>query len=155
MRLTSKVIEEVSEAILHGVPVRFACAKSGIAKTSYYRWRARGLLVLEALDDGKEPATTDDDAYLRFYLETEKAHGDYVQRCSLHVQEAMKNAWQAACWSLERRYPDEYGRFGIPLGELNEATTDESVRKTENNTPTESEVKAAGIRLMENVGDPA
>ena len=53
----------------------------------------------------------------------------------------MPKTWQAACWSLERRYPEEYGRFGMPLGELNEANTDEPVRKTENNTPTKTEAE--------------
>ena len=147
MRLTEETLNTLCDAIVKGHAVRFACAFAGISQTTYFRWRARGLKALEARDDGIEPKSTDEEAYLNFYVETEKAHAEYVETCRKHIHDAMPKTWQAACWSLERRYPEEYGRFGMPLGELNEANTDEPVRKTENNTPTKTEAEEARKRF--------
>ena len=148
MRLTKATTESICEAIKNGHAVRFACAFAGISQTSYFRWRARGLKALEARDDGIEPESTDEEAYLNFYVQTEKAHAEYVESCRKHIHDAMPKTWQAACWSLERRYPEEYGRFGMPLGELNEANAVEPVRKTENNTPTKTKAEEAKERLL-------
>ena len=52
-----------------------------------------------------------------------------LSSCRKHIHDAMPKTWQAACWSLERRYPEEYGRFGMPLGELNEANAVESCQE--------------------------
>ena len=112
MRLTKATTESVCEAIKNGHAVRFSCAFAGVSQRSYFRWRARGLKALEARDDGNEPETTDEEAYLNFYTETEMAHAEYVESCRKHIHDAMPKTWQAACWSLERRYPEEYGRFG-------------------------------------------
>lgn len=147
MRLTKATTESTCEAIENGHAVRFACAFAGISQSSYFRWRARGLKALEARDDGIEPESTNEEAYLNFYVQTEKAHAEYVEACRKHIHDAMPKTWQAACWSLERRYPEEYGRFGMPLGELNEIKSEEPVRKGESNTPTESDADAARKRF--------
>ena len=154
MRLTTKTTQNLCDALRNGHAVRFACAMAGVAKTSYYRWRARGLKALEARDDGQEPETTDEEAYLNFYVQTEKAHADFVESCRQHIHAAMPKTWQAACWALERRYPEEYGRFGMPLGELNESNTEELVRKGENDLPTNTEAEEAKKRLLSALGNP-
>ena len=78
MRLTKATTESICEAIENGHAVRFACAFAGISKTSHFRWRARGLDILEERDEGREPETADEEAYLNFYIQTEKAHAEFV-----------------------------------------------------------------------------
>ena len=81
MRLTEETLNTLCDAIVKGHAVRFACAFAGISETSYVRWRLRGLDILEERDEGKEPEIADEEAYLNFYLQTEKAHAGFSEFC--------------------------------------------------------------------------
>ena len=133
MKLTSQVTEKVCEAITEGHAVRFACIKGGISERSYYNWRAKGKELLEQSDESSDSVikTTEDEAFVNFFQQTEEAHANFTNSLHNIIKDAMPKTWQAACWMLERRYPSEYGRFGQPLGELKDPSKkDEDVPDT-------------------------
>ena len=62
--------------------------------------------------------STNEEAYLKFYIAVEVAHAAYSMELSDELRERDCNQWQKICWLLERRYPKEFGRFGITLTQL-------------------------------------
>ena len=127
MKLTSTVIEKVAEAIREGHAIRFACIKGGISETSYFRWRSEGKKILDRIntDENAKCETTLEEAQLKFYEATELAHAEYVASLQSMLKDVFPKTWQAICWTLERRYPKEFGRFGQPLGELKQDNLDD------------------------------
>ena len=107
MKISKQLTNTVAEAIRQGYPNRFACAIAGIAEKTYYRWRKRGEEVLEA---ERVCENKMDDACLYFYLQTERAHADYVSRLMAIIHKAVERDWKAVVWLLERRFPEEYSR---------------------------------------------
>ena len=119
MRLTSKVIDTVCENIRKGYPPRVACARARIAQRSYYRWLENGRKLAEGMDEGeREPETVFEDQYIEFYYKVEEAHADNIVRLNNELNDKENKQWQKTCWQMERRYRDDYGRFGQPLGHL-------------------------------------
>lgn len=48
--------------------------------------------------------------FVYFFMETQKALGEYVDTLMEVVHEATPSDWRAAAWILERRFPEEFGR---------------------------------------------
>ena len=69
----------VCAGILEGLPPRFACINALISRKMYHVWRMRGENILEDSNDGKDVSRSLDQAYMDFFVRTERAHGEYLQ----------------------------------------------------------------------------
>lgn len=91
-------------AISKGATYILACNYAGISYNTFLSWMRKGEQQLENEEEGNE--------YLKFYCEVKKAEGIAVTSWLTLIEQAAKNGnWQAAAWKLERRYPNEYGRY--------------------------------------------
>ena len=99
----------VCSGLLEGLPVRYACVNAEIAEKTYLVWRMRGENILEASNNGKDVSGSLDQAYMDFFLRTERAHGEYVRTLVKCINNGSNpDNVEAATWELERRYPEEY-----------------------------------------------
>jgi hypothetical protein len=97
-------IKRLITAISKGATYVLACNYAGISYNTFISWMKKGERQLDNDEEG--------DDYLDFYCSVKKAEGVAVQGWLILIEEAAKNGnWQAAAWKLERRYPNEYGRF--------------------------------------------
>ena len=99
----------VCEGILEGLPARFACINALISQKTYLVWRMRGEKTLEGLNDGEDVSSSMYQAYMEFFVRTERAHGEYVQSLKKRMLNNSPDNVAAMSWLLERRYPEEYG----------------------------------------------
>lgn len=101
----------VCEGILEGLPARFACINALISQKMYHVWRMRGEGILEKSNDGQDVLHALYQAYMDFFVQTERAHGEYLHTLTKRMLENDPNSDNVAAisWELEQRYPKEYG----------------------------------------------
>ena len=117
MKLTEEVTEKIANAIRDGCAIRVACILGGIAEKTYYNWHKKGKEILQKQDEDIElKMSTNEQAYLKFYIAVEMAHAEFSMELCDKLREKKCEQWQKVCWMLERRYPKEFGRFRKPLG---------------------------------------
>lgn len=108
--LTEKVIESTAQYLAMGMPVEKAARLSGISPSVFYKWQAIGRDEEERRLNG-ERADRKLDLYVQFVEGIEKGRGAFVARNLARIDKAAEDGnWQAAAWSLERRYPKDFGR---------------------------------------------
>jgi len=89
-----------------------ACAMTGIAKSTLYKW----------CQEGEEHARMELDTLQRQLYEgipVADAHSVYEQ--VKNITKAAKKDWRASAWFLERRYPAQYARRDPPPPERERA----------------------------------
>ena len=101
----------VCAGILEGLPARFACINALISQKMYHVWRMRGENILEDSNDGKDVSRSLDQAYMDFFVRTERAHGEYLNGLTKRMlgNDPDSDNLAAISWELEQRYPKEYG----------------------------------------------
>jgi hypothetical protein len=100
---TQEIVDRYLKAIRMGATYIAAANYAGIASGTLRKWMKLGKAQLD---------NEQGDHFLDFYLEVKKAEGIAVMNWLKMIQKAAKNGnWQAAAWKLERRYPNEYGRY--------------------------------------------
>ena len=121
MKRNDLTIDAVATCLEEGASIRTACATGDISHTTFYNWYNKGAAIIDS-NAGKDDATyTDNDMfYINFHNRVQKAVGVYIDKLVAKIEKAADKTWQAAAWILERRFKDEFGRFGPPLGELRE-----------------------------------
>lgn len=119
MKLTETLIERFADAIKDGHSVNAACGICKVNRRTYSRWREIALRVISLAGDSDEvePADEYQQLCLKFLEATEEAHATISHEALCVIKEKWKESWQAAAWFLERRYPQDYGRFGMPLSD--------------------------------------
>lgn len=96
---TDAVGAKIVDEIRHGAPVKFAAARAGVSLRVVYAWLAKG----EA-DDPPEA----DEPFVSFALLYREAEAEYAAELLASVRVDAKG-WQRHAWTLERRFPKEYG----------------------------------------------
>lgn len=64
----------------------------------------------ELLFDWLKKGDEGDPDYVEFYYAVMDAKSDHVLVCLERIHEAQEEDWRASAWSLERLYPDQYGK---------------------------------------------
>ena len=96
-RLTPDVQELLVQAMRAGAAKTSAAKFAGISHQTILNWQDR--------------ANQGEPEYVALFDELEKAEGAFVIRALAQIADAArKGQWTAAAWTLERRYPEEYGR---------------------------------------------
>jgi hypothetical protein len=96
-KLTAEVEERLVDAISVGATYKDACACAGISYQTFLNWQKRA-------------EREDDERFVGFLDRIKRAQGQAALVLLAQIKEAAKRDWRAAAWSLERRYPDSYGR---------------------------------------------
>jgi hypothetical protein len=100
-----KLVERLLFALRKGATYALACNYAGMSPTTFSVWMRRGEKQLNNEEE-------DCDEHLKLYLKVKEAEGEAVLIWLDLIETAASNGnWQAAAWKLERRYPNEYGRF--------------------------------------------
>ena len=84
-----------------------ACMSVGISPASFYVWMDKGR---EAEKKTERKRTAQDRLHMEFMEAVENAQGVSEVNALAMVRKAMPDAWQAAAWILERKFPERWGR---------------------------------------------
>jgi hypothetical protein len=103
-KLTPEVQAKIVQALGVGTTHAHACQYAGIHHDTFYFWLQKGA-------EGTPP-------YSEFSAAVKNAEGQAVVGWMALIDRAARGGnWQAAAWKLERRYPKDYGRRVVDLGE--------------------------------------
>lgn len=101
LRLSKEVQDAIVRHIRTGGIRKHAVAAAGIANRTFEVWMSRG-------EAGEKP-------YVEFYDAVRKAQAEDALRLQSVITRAAMGPhagdWKAAAWSLEKKYPKEYGHF--------------------------------------------
>lgn len=98
-KLTPAIANEILKAVRAGAYIETAAAHAGIDKTTLYLWLKNG---------ARDESGTSEQA--KFSNALKKALADAeLSDLAIIGRAAMKGAWQASAWRLERKFPDRYG----------------------------------------------
>ncbi len=109
-KLTPEVQARLVHAISVGASYKDASAYAGISYQTFLNWRKRALKIverMEKLDDEPEEVA---DPFVEFFDRIKRAQGEAAVKWLTAINKAAHRDWKAAAWSLERRYPESYGR---------------------------------------------
>lgn len=115
-KLTPEITEAVCDALVEGLSIEGACARAGIAPSTYYDWNARGadgeaLFVEFAEATARARAEVEE----RLLESVEWAAGERIRKKALgqgrdaEIVDEVERDWRAAAWLLERKFPGAYG----------------------------------------------
>jgi transposase len=100
--ITQQIVTQITTALRLGVPKEAAAAVAGVPRRTFFTW----------LEKGREPLAEDG---------SNQVYIDFADACDLALEQGKANLlgivakaatggkWQAACWILERRWPNEFG----------------------------------------------
>lgn len=136
--MTPAVCKAVLEAIAKGTPRKFAAAGAGVGERTLYKYMRLGRLAKSG--EAK-------DFYDALRCAEARSVAMRVERIS---GAAKKGAWQADCWWLERRYPEEFGSDRREVKVLQKqvlelATRLEQLTRASSPTPTPNEPDRPGV----------
>jgi predicted DNA-binding transcriptional regulator AlpA len=98
-KLTEEIARRICDTMRSGVTKEVAAASTGIARSTFYRWIAKG-----AKPDA-EPI------YRKFVRDLRQAEAEVEVHAAATVRRAMPDNWSAALGFLERRYPTRWSRY--------------------------------------------
>lgn len=103
-KLTPELIKQLCQVLELGTTYQCACDYVGISFESFNQWRKKGEKAQSGL-------------FLEFLESVKKAEAKCAVASLAKIQKAAtEGSWQASAWLLERRYPNEYGRQRIDIG---------------------------------------
>lgn len=117
MKLSKKITNIIAEALRKGASIETAYSSGNISRRSYFGWRSQGKSILDKICEDDDIDLDDVDLTKKermlvyFFWETEKALAEYADTLIEVVHEATPSDWRAAAWILEKRFPEEFGRF--------------------------------------------
>ncbi|MFE3206414.1 hypothetical protein [Embleya sp. NPDC059237] len=109
--LTPETVEQLLVVVRLGVPTSLAAGYVGVGASTLRRWLAIGRDERDRVEDGEaaDPALA---AHLDLVVAVDRARAEFVLRAVAQIQAAARDGrWQAAAWMLERREPEEFGRW--------------------------------------------
>lgn len=108
MKLTGRVLEEISGLKRKGLSRRAISKALGFSEVSLGNWLKRGEeeVSLLALDDEAEEKVFS--VYGQLFLEYSKAEAEHISELLSVVKAATYDNWKAATWLLERQYPMDF-----------------------------------------------
>ena len=99
-KLTPDVREKIVNSVKLGQSYERAALMAGVSESSIYKWKVRA-------NDGESGHE-----YAEFLQALKKAEieGEALRLAQINTA-AKDGTWQAAAWWLERRFPQQWGRF--------------------------------------------
>lgn len=107
--LKTGVKEKFLAALAKGASYSICCGYAGIAYFTLRRWikYAEAIADLHEEQIEKHP----DREYFYFYCDIKRFESYAAIKWLEKIDKATDFHWQAAAWKLERRFPDDYGRY--------------------------------------------
>ena len=96
-KLTPETQKRICDAIKVGATYELAAQYGRVTYNTLNEWMKLG----EAAKSGR---------FFEFYEAVKSAEGEAAIKWLAVIDKAAAEAWQAAAWKLERRYPNSYGR---------------------------------------------
>lgn len=102
-KLTDEFIDDFCNAISLGLSINAACDYCSISNVSYFSYINK---AKDELEKGVKNSK-----YIKFFNRVKKAKSHFKMYHMAKIREAAESgSWQASAWSLERCFPDEYGK---------------------------------------------
>ena len=102
IKLDKETAENFCKGLSLGLTAKGACDYAGISEQTYYTYLKQGR---EDAEDGKVTIFSD------FLESVKRARASFRIYHMSKIREAAESGnWQASAWSLERLFPDEYGK---------------------------------------------
>jgi hypothetical protein len=118
-KLTPERKQRLLSALASGNHIDAACTFAGVDYTTFRRWMQQG----EAATKGE---------YRELFEQAQEAIAQAEVKLLNRVLKASEDHYQAACWILERRYPDRWSntqRIKVEVAKEVEKTLDQLERK--------------------------
>lgn len=107
-RLTSDMQQRITDLIEQGMRPQDAAIASGISRSTFHSWMARGRQARDAAE--RDELSAAEEPFLDFLDAVERALTVPEMRAVAVIQDsAAKGSWRAAAWLLERRWPERWG----------------------------------------------
>lgn len=103
------VREKFLSAIAKGASYQIACGYAGIAYQTLRVYMLKGEAIMDLHEEQIEEHP--DKVYLDFYCDVRRVESYAALKWLEKIDEASQFHWQAAAWKLERRHPEDYGRY--------------------------------------------
>lgn len=152
-KYTPELGQSIVEALAKGVSMEGAAAASGISKDTLYRWLRAGARE----EPSKKRVRIDfDTGYIDGSPTTLADFSDAVKkalaRCESHLVGVIRTAaesgnWTAAAWTLERRFPGQWGTNRVQAEEADRRALRELGKAADGSTSLQSELEYLRKRL--------
>lgn len=118
LKLNKEIIDSFCNGLSIGLTARAACDYAGISEQSYYTYINQ---AKEDIDAGKKTI------YSEFFESVKKARAAFRIYHMSKIRDAAESGnWQASAWSLERLFPEEYGKQDrVIISEIDQNIIDE------------------------------
>lgn len=128
INIKAEKLQTLMESVRKGLPIKYACEKSGIPLWYYYQWlKLYNEFITQKESDGDyindidelEPEPYfDKDGKIKGYYYTpisiidnlKMAYAEWVEEKHDQINAGIKDNWQSAAWLLERRVRSEYAK---------------------------------------------
>lgn len=106
-KLNEELINQISDKLREGLPVRYVCDYFIITKMSFSNW----------MRQGEEDFENDvNSLYAQFFYSIKKAQADFVDSSIADIKSG-RPGWQGTAWVLERTRQDFMPKQEISAGE--------------------------------------
>lgn len=134
--LTPEIIAQVAELLPIALYIETVSAMLGIPSLTYRRWLARGKKELKRLSHPNARPKASEAIYAEFCTTVEKAVASGEFRNTKVISDAAPKQWQAAAWSLERRFPERWGNLKEELKRIDRELAELRGDRKKNRRPT-------------------
>lgn len=132
--LSEHRIERICHLIEHSHSARSACKHTGTPLSTFYEWKRCGKDAQQRREKGQR-LTRAERMLADFVERMEKAEAEAIDKhLKVIMRAALRGNWYASAWWLERRHPEDWGRYRVDLsadpdGGADEVPTAEIVRQ--------------------------
>lgn len=92
------LLPKICDQIRSGMPIKMACATSGVGYTTLRTWCA------------DEERNGEASTYAGTVMAIEQAKAESVSTLLASIHKAARDDWKAAAWILERRFPEDFAK---------------------------------------------
>ena len=119
LRLNEQLIKKMEELFKIGCTDKAVYNGICLSSHQFYLWKDKGEEALKKREEeGIEALTANEVLYALFRETMDKALSDFQAEALRLVKKASLKTWQAGCWLLERRFPEQFAirnRGGIDM----------------------------------------
>ena len=128
INIKTEKLQTLMESVRKGLPIKYACEKSGIPLWYYYQWlklynefisqKEQDGDFINGIDELEPEPYYDKDGKIKGYYYTpisiidnlKMAYAEWVEEKHDQINAGIKDNWQSAAWLLERRVRSEYAK---------------------------------------------